>query len=260
MRSIDEKSMDQLPGRRLAPGETFNFQCHPDLACFNQCCRNLNLFLYPYDVLRLSRCLNLDTDSFIDRHVDIVLRENSHFPEVLLRMAENDQRTCPFLTGKGCRVYADRPDTCRSFPVEQGALFDAETGRSTVVHFFRPPEFCLGQHEAVAWTTETFARDQEARRYHEMTHRWAVLRRMFDRDPWGPEGPQGRRAKMAFMAVFNLDRFREFVFGSSFFKRYRVKPALQKKIRTRDDALLLFGFDWLRHVVWGQPSHKFRVK
>jgi Fe-S-cluster containining protein len=260
MKRIEEAKIDQLPGRRLAPDETFNFKCHSGLACFNQCCRNLNLFLYPYDVLRLSRCLEIDTDAFIDRHVDIVLREDYYFPEVLLKMDENDERTCPFLTDGGCRVYTDRPDSCRTFPVEQGALFDAATGRHTVVHFFRPPDFCLGQHESTQWTVATFEQDQEAHRYHEMTLRWAAIRRLFDNDPWGDEGPRGSRAKMAFMATYNLDRFREFVFGSSFLKRYRVKPALQKKLRVSDSALLLFGFDWVLHFVWGRPGKNIRIK
>jgi Fe-S-cluster containining protein len=260
MKSIDETTLDQLPGRRLAPQESFNFQCHSGLACFNQCCRNLNLFLYPYDVLRLSRSLQISTDAFIDTYVDIVLREGYYFPEVLLKMAENDERTCPFLTDSGCRVYPDRPDTCRTFPVEQGALFDATNGRPTVIHIFRPPDFCLGRHEALQWTAATYEQDQEAQRYHEMTLRWASIRRLFDNDPWGSEGARGSRAKMAFMATYNLDKFREFIFDSSFLKRYRVKTALRRKLRANDNALLLFGFDWVLHFIWGRPSKKIRMK
>ena len=73
---------------------------------------------------------------------------------------------------------------------------------------------------------------------------------MLTADPWGREGPKGPRARMAFMAVYNVDRFREFVFQSSFLKRYRVKPALKKKLRRDDDALLLLGFDWVKLILW----------
>ena len=260
MKSIDEDKIDQIPGRRLEPGDTFDFQCHSALACFNQCCRNLNLFLYPYDVLRLSRNLEISTDAFIDAYVDIVLREGYYFPEVLLRMADNEEKTCPFLTQSGCRVYPDRPDTCRTFPVEQGALFDAGTGRCTAVHFFRPPDFCLGQHESKQWTARTYAQDQEAERYHEMTLRWAKIRRMFHDDPWSGQGREGAKAKMAFMATYNLDRFREFILESSFLNRYWIKSTQKKKLRVSDKALLLFGFDWVLHFVWGRPSKQFRVK
>ncbi len=259
MKSIDPKNLKDLPGRRLEADETFRFRCHAALSCFNQCCRNLNLFLYPYDVLRLSRYLEVTTDAFLERHVDVVLRPEHYFPEVLLRMADNASRTCPFLTGEGCGVYSDRPDTCRTFPVEQGALFDASGGRGRTVHFFRPPEFCLGQHEAPSWTPRTWAQDQEAERYHEMTLRWAEIRRLFQENPWGAEGPQGAKAKMAFMATYNLDRFRRFIFDSSFLARYRIKPELKRKLRTNDRALLLFGFDWVRFFVWGLPSRQIRL-
>ncbi len=260
MKYIDQDLQDTVPGRRLAPNDEFNFQCHAALACFNQCCRNLNLFLYPYDVLRLSRRLEMSTDAFIEGHVDVVLREDHYFPEVLLRMADNSELTCPFLTAEGCSVYPDRPDTCRTFPVEQGAQFDSASGQPSAVHFYRPPDFCLGQHESQTWTPETWARDQEAERYHQMTMQWAAIRRLFQDDPWGSEGPQGAKAKMAFMAAYNLDRFREFLFGSSFFKRYAVKPDLKRKLRKNDEALLRFGFEWIKFFVWGLASKKIRLR
>ncbi len=260
MRYIDAKKQDDISGKRLEPGEHFNFKCHAALACFNQCCRNLNLFLYPYDVLRLSRHLKISTDQFIEEHVDVVLRDGHYFPEVLLHMSETNAQTCPYLTDAGCRVYPDRPDTCRTFPVEQGAQYDAADGSRTAVHFFRPPDFCLGQHEDQQWTTQTWAQDQEAERYHDMTMRWADIRRLFQNDPWGRQGPHGAKAKMAFMATYNLDRFREFLFTSSFLKRYRIKPDLKKRLRNNDKALLLFGFEWVKFFVWGLPSKKIRLK
>jgi Fe-S-cluster containining protein len=241
-------------------GETFRFWCHADLSCFNRCCRNLNLFLYPYDVLRLKNRLGLDSDVFLDRHVDVVLREGSFFPEVLLRMADNEEKTCPFLTDDGCRVYPDRPDTCRSFPVEHGVLFDASGKAGERISFFRPPAFCLGQHEDVPQNLDSWCEDQEAALYQEMTIRWAEVKQLFSENPYGPEGPSGPRAKMAFMATYNLDRFREFVLGSSFLKRYRVKPVTVKKIRTDDTALMKFGFAWVKLFIWGISATTIKLK
>jgi len=260
MKIIASDNIEQLPGRRLDPDDRFSFRCHPGLSCFNRCCRNLNLFLYPYDVLRLKNRLGISSDRFIEEYVDVVLRAGQFFPEVVLRMAANDERTCPFLTGEGCSVYVDRPDTCRTFPVEQGALFEGNTGKSTPVFFYRPPDFCLGQHETRTWTIPTWTRDQEAEYYHRMTRRWSDIRRMLTSNPWGPEGPTGPRAKMTFMAGYNIDRFREFVFGSSFLKRYRVKPVLKKKLRRDDEALLLLSFDWIKLVLWQIPSKKIRLR
>lgn len=260
MKTIDEKDLNDLPGMRLKPGDSFSFSCHPGIACFNKCCRNLNLFLYPYDVIRLKAALGIDSDRFLDQYVDVVLRDFNFFPDVLLRMADNTQRTCPFLTDGGCAVYPDRPDTCRTFPVEQGLYFDAASGKNRPLHFFRPPDFCLGRHEETRWTVATWARDQQAQAYNKMTTHWAELKQLFQTDPWGGEGPEGPKARMAFMAAYNIDRFREFVFASTLLKRYKLKAALVKEIRTDDAALLKLGFDWIKLFVWGIPSRRIRPR
>jgi Fe-S-cluster containining protein len=260
MKYLDSDAIDRLPGIRIGPGDTFCFRCHTEIACFNQCCRNLNLFLYPYDVIRLKKALNISSDEFLNNYVDIVLRPSNFFPEVLLRMSADPAKTCPFLADSGCRVYLDRPDTCRSFPIEQGVLHDAIRNQDFPVYFFRPPDFCLGQHEKKEWTIPAWTRNQEAEVYHQITIRWAELKRRFQNDPWGAEGPEGPKAKMAFMATYNIDRFREFVFNSSFLKRYQIKSARCKQLSTDDVQLLICGFEWVRLYLWGIQSQMLRLR
>jgi hypothetical protein len=84
-----------------------------------------------------------------------------------------------------------------------------------------------------------------------MTGRWAEVKRLFQADPWGSEGPEGQKGKMAFMATYNIDRFSDFVFNSSFLKRYKVKSVLLKKMKADDTQLLMFGFEWVKFFVWG---------
>ena len=91
-----------------------------------------------------------------------------------------------------------------------------------------------------------------------MTIRWARLKLLFQRDPWGFEGPEGPKAKMAFMAAYNIDRFRDFVFQSSFLKRYKIKSAILKKLKADDVQLLKFGFEWVKVFVWGMKSKDIR--
>jgi uncharacterized protein len=260
MKYIDIDEMDQLPGRRLEKSDTFNFRCYPGIACFNRCCRNLNLFLYPYDIVRLKKRLNVTSDIFLEKYVDIVLRPSNFFPEVLLSMSDNPEKTCPFLTPSGCSVYPDRPDACRTFPVEQGVFYDVEQDQAETIQFFRPPDFCLGQHEQKVWTTRTWSDDQDAAVYNEMTARWSELKRLFQTDPWGSQGADGPKAKMAFMATYNMDQFRDFLFKSTFLKRYGVNPKVLKRIRSNDAELMKFGFQWVKFYVWGMPSKDFRLK
>lgn len=260
MKAIDVKALDTVGGRRVGENETFGFRCHAGLACFNRCCRNLNLFLYPYDVVRLKANLNISSDEFLDRYVDIVLRPGNFFPDVLLSMAENAERTCPFLSEAGCLVYPDRPDACRTFPVEHGVIYDDTAGKEETVHFFKPPEFCLGQYEKTPWTPASWAKDQDAVKFNKMTERWAKIKRLFEHDPWGGSGPAGPRGKMAFMAAYNIDQFREFVFNSSFLKRYKVRSSELKKIKNDDAALLLFAFSWIKLSVWGLKSKRIWLR
>ena len=91
-----------------------------------------------------------------------------------------------------------------------------------------------------------------------MTIRWARLKLLFQRDPWGFEGPEGPKAKMAFMAAYNIDRFRDFVFQSSILKRYKIKSAILKKLKADDVQLLKFGFEWVKVFVWGMKSKDIR--
>ncbi|MFZ5571932.1 MAG: YkgJ family cysteine cluster protein [Thermodesulfobacteriota bacterium] len=260
MRAIDMQEMEKRPGIKLGPGDRFQFRCHRELACFNRCCRNLNLFLYPYDVIRLKQRLGIGSDVFIDRHVHAVLRPGSYFPDMLLRMSEDEEHTCPFLTPDGCSVYPDRPDACRTFPVEQGLLFHDADRKPELVHFFRPPSFCLGRFEDREMTVDAWVSDQEAREYNRMTALWAELKALFRNDPWGTEGPEGPRSRMAIMAAYNMDRFREFLFGSSFLKRYKVPSALLKKMETNDVELMKFGFTWIKFYLWGIGGKSVRPR
>jgi hypothetical protein len=260
LKPIEIEEIDKLPGIRIKEDDTFCFRCHPGVECFNRCCRNLNLFLYPYDVLRLKQSLEMSSDEFLDKYVDIVMRPSNYFPEVLLRMADNPEKTCPFLTAAGCAVYHHRPDTCRTLPIEPGIIYDASRKKDLPVFFYRPPDFCLGQHEKEEWTVPDWIEDQEAEQYHRMTIRWSEIKRLFQSDPWGFEGPEGPKAKMAFMATYNIDQFRDFVFQSSFLKRYQIKSTLRKKLKTNDVVLLKFGFEWVKVFVWGMGSKDIRPR
>lgn len=254
--SIDEVAER---GRKITSFDRFSFRCHPDVSCFNRCCRNLNLFLYPFDAIRLRKSLGITSGEFIDNHVDVVMREGCFFPDVLLRMSEDSEASCPYLTPEGCSVYSDRPDACRAFPVEHGVYINAK-GIAEDVHFFRPPEFCMGQHEEKQWTVKTWAEDQNAVEYNRMTKLWGETKALFGTDPWGGAGHTGSKAKMAFMAAYNIDGFRGFIFESSFLQRYKLKTDLLKKLKSDDVTLMKFGFEWIRFFVWGMKSDKIRLR
>jgi Fe-S-cluster containining protein len=202
----------------------------------------------------------MSADQFLETHVDIILRESSFFPDVVLRMSEDKEKSCQFLCKSGCSVYQDRPETCRMFPVEVGMLYNERAKKDTLVYFFKPPEFCLGKYEKKTWTGSKWSADQGADIYRKMTIRWAGLKRLFQSNPWGNEGVYGPKGKMAFMAIYNVDQFRDFVYNSSFLKRYKIKNEILKKIRNDDATLMKLGFDWVKFFLWGIESRHIKPR
>ena len=58
----------------------------------------------------------------------------------------------------------------------------------------------------------------------------------------------------------NIDRLREFIFNSSFIKRYQIKTEVLKEIKADDVALMKFGFEWVKFFVWGMRSKKIQLR
>ena len=58
--------------------------------------------------------------------------------------------------------------------------------------------------------------------------------------------------QMTFMALYNLDKLREFVFQSSFLDRLEVEPERIEKIKQDDHELLIFAYDWIKFGLFGK--------
>lgn len=49
----------------LRADSTFQFRCHSGIACFNACCRNIDITLAPYDILRLERHFGMTSKELV---------------------------------------------------------------------------------------------------------------------------------------------------------------------------------------------------
>jgi hypothetical protein len=78
------------------------------------------------------------------------------------------------------------------------------------------------------------------------------------KDPWRGQGPDSPPGKMAFMAVYNIDRFKDFVFQSTFRRRYRIPGPVLKKIKRDEAELLKLGFEWVKLFLFGIPTKSIR--
>ncbi len=242
--------------RELGPGETFSFACHPGLSCFGACCADVNIVLTPLDVLGLARRLGLNTTVFLARHAITLESPDLGLPVVTLRMEEREGRPCPFAGPAGCSVYEDRPWACRMYPVGM-ALPPARAGeRPEPRYFLFEDAWCLGGREGRSWTVETWRADQGIPEREEIEAGFRAL----VSHPWfiGGRRLDPRRASMFFTACYDLDRFRAFVFESSFRDRFVLDHVLEERLAHDDLELLRFGFRWLRFAVFGERTLQVR--
>ncbi len=233
----------------------FRFACHPGVACFTRCCRKLDLFLYPYDILRLKKRLNIGSEEFLNQYAGVVQGANPFFPSVIMRMAENADHTCPFLDpATGCTVYEDRPSSCRMYPLERAVDRSPSQGRPTEYYFLTNHPYCLGHQETKEWIVRDWLRDQQLVYYNAMDDLWAEMDTIFAGNPWQGEGAAGPRQLLAFMVCYNVDRFRQYVNDHNLLARFTIDKARKRAIATDDEALLKFGFDWLKYILAAKPT------
>lgn len=242
----------ELAGKRQMSGDgRYVFGCHSDLPCFTRCCSDVNIVLTPVDVLRLSRRLGLTTTEFLARHALVPITKDLQLPVVMLRMREDEGRRCTFVGEGGCSVYADRPWSCRMYPVAM-ALPPARAGfEPRPLYFLLEDEFCHGREVGRTWSVDEWRRDQgiEAREELESGFRDLVSH------PWFIGGRQldPKRCEIFFTACYDLDKFRSFVFESTFLERFDLDDETVEQIRGDDEALLRFAFRWLRFALFGEP-------
>jgi hypothetical protein len=71
---------------------------------------------------------------------------------------------------------------------------------------------------------------------------------------WEQKIADSRMQDMFVMAIYDVDRFREFVFESSFLKKFHVDDDILEKIREDDVSLLYFAGQWLRFAFFGKKG------
>jgi hypothetical protein len=237
-------------------GETdsFTFECRFGLPCFCTCCRDVNIFLTPLDVLTLARRTGLDTTVFLQEHTLLPVTKDLHLPVVLLKMNADAEKKCPFVSASGCTVYEDRPWACRMYPLGT-AVPPARAGETpAALYFLMKDAFCRGTAQPVTQRVDVYRAEQgvpyresiEAGFQRIVSHPWFIGGRQLD----------PKRIEMFHLAAYNLDGFRRFVFDTTFLDRFEIDEAEADTWRIDDIALLKFGFEWLRFALFGEPVVK----
>jgi hypothetical protein len=253
MREIEklkEEILKDYP--RLTENSIFSFNCHHGLSCFNDCCGDVNIFLTPYDIVRLKNRLGVSSTEFLKKYTISPFDQNLKYPVVLLKMEENDRKTCHFVSKDGCTVYEDRPWSCRMYPLGMAAPGEGAEELNEEFYFLLKESVCKGFNEDRKISVKEWMEDQGINEYNEMGQGFREIttdRRLLEADELDP-----RKLEMLYMVFYDIDKFRSFLFDSTFFQKFDVEEDRKAKIEDDDVELLKFGYDWLKFALFGAPT------
>lgn len=252
-----EKNPSNILPRKYTLDSKIQFRCHPGVSCFTACCGNINIILTPFDILRLRRYLNLPADEFLLRFTTPIYIEKTDLPGVKLHLDEEGR--CPFVTPEGCTIYPERPSACRYYPVGMANFHEGgEEGVDAERFFFIVKEpHCKGHEEDKVWTIREWRQDQGVDLCDEMNREWMEI--VMRRKSFGFQASMSEEAKkMFFMVSTNLDKFKDFIFTSSFLDIYEVDDETQETIKNDDIALMKFSFRYLASSLFGSSDLKIK--
>jgi uncharacterized protein len=242
---------------KLTRKNRIKFKCYPGIGCFTKCCSGIRINLTPYDIFRLKNRLGLSYNDFLMEYTVPRSVDGTPLPITVLKLKEDEIKSCPFVTPNGCTVYTDRPVTCRYYPIGMAIMKHYE-GKEGEDFFIRIKEdHCLGHNETKEWTIDEWRADQESDLYDEMNKDWMEV--VLKAKTLGIVEFKQKSLDLFFMVSSNLDMFRDFVFNSSFLDSYDFDPEVIKNIKEDELELLKFSLKWLRFTMFGEGDIKVKA-
>ena len=237
----------------LDGSRTIQFRCRKGITCWNACCSNIDIALTPYDILRLKSRFGISSFDFLVQYTVPYEMERDGIAGVKLKSVEGGT-ACRFMTPEGCSVYTDRPTACRYYPVALLAMRRQDEATDRSAYALVKEAHCLGHEEPRKLTIDAYREEQGLPEYDELAHGWRQL--ILKKRSSGPTvgTPSRRSLELFFMTCYDLDRFRAFVASEGFGAIYDVPEAELDAILGNDTMLMLFGFRFLRQVLFGEET------
>jgi Fe-S-cluster containining protein len=200
--------------------------------------------------------LGISSGEFLKKYTYTHTDEKSSHPYAALKMIDDNERKCPFVTNEGCSIYEDRPSNCRYYPIGQGLMImGSEKGPvNEEFYFFIKDPNCLGYQEDREWTIETWGIDQGVDLYDEMNREWKEIQ--LRRNTPGQPQLDSKKQDMLYMASYDIDRFKKFIFESNFFDLFDIDKEEVEKIKLDEIALMKFGFKYLKYILMLEETLK----
>ncbi len=229
--------------RQTSPGHRFCFACHPGVSCFTECCRELDLALTPYDVLRLKRQLDISSGEFLDTYVVVEWDEQQVFPLCYLTMVDDGRASCVFVTETGCAVYPGRPGSCRAYPVGRGAARKEDgTIEDSLILLHEP--HCRGFEETAEQRVCDYLAGQGLTVYNQYNDALLPLLQ-HPLVQTGQFKPNRVQLDQYLLALYDLDQFRKQMNEGRIALNRPLAPRQLQGLTGDDEELLLLGVHWL---------------
>jgi Fe-S-cluster containining protein len=214
--------------------------------------------LTPYDVVRLKDRLGISAGEFLNKYTYMKVDEQTSHPYAILQMSNDKEKKCPFVTPDGCTVYTDRPASCRYYPIGQGTY--KKQGEKGPVeeefYFFIREKHCLGYEEDTEWTIASWREDQEVDLYDRINREWKSLQ-LRKKLP-GQAELDVKKQTLFYMASYDFDSFRRFIFESRFLDVFDIDDETIEKIKNDDIELIQFGARYLKDVMMLEQTMKVK--
>jgi Fe-S-cluster containining protein len=242
---------DQLPEEfhPVQGKEKFSFACHPGVPCFTECCRELDLALTPYDVLRLKNRLQMQSGIFLEKYVIIEWEEGQAFPTCYLTMVDDGRASCVFVEKSGCSVYPDRPGACRSYPVGRGARRNEDGSTEEMFVLVKEPH-CRGFEEQPQQTPLEYFTDQELEAYNRAND--AIIPLLQHERIQQGFRPSREQLDQFILALYNLDMFRLEMSDGRISLNHPLNAMELQALAGDDEELLQLGVRWLLQEFFGE--------
>lgn len=236
--------------QQISADQKFTFACHPKVSCFTECCRELDLALTPYDILRLKHCLQLSSAQLLEQYVIIEWEEGQLFPTCYLTMVDDGRASCAFVRPTGCSVYGDRPGSCRAYPLGRGASRNIEGTAIESLVMLREMH-CRGFEAGDPQTVGDYLLDQGMEQYNRFNDALLPLvqhPRLQSREFL----PTRRQLDQYILALYDLDHFRSEMAEGRIALLHPLTPQQLKGLTGDDEELLLLGIRWLLQEFFGE--------
>jgi Fe-S-cluster containining protein len=228
--------------------DRFCFECSKDCSCFNECCKDINQFLTPYDILRLKGYLKITSSVFLEQYTNQHTGPETGLPIITLKTDNTDKLSCPFVTPSGCSVYDNRPSSCRTYPLARLASRSRETGEITEYYALMEEPHCKGFQQDKSQSVGQWIEDQEIAIYNEMNDLLMEVISLKNRLLPDPLDMKSRH--LFHIACYDLDRFRSLIFEKGLLDDENIDTNTLDLVKESDEELLKLGLKWVKKAIF----------